>query len=234
MFESFAWDRVHKAEIKRRKRKAASCAAQVAEAKPTFFFKHLLRGEKLFSCGDLKEFIYRVESGLICLVWDPPNALPEKIEDFTANAVFGLGYHDCHIYSAVAVVDSTVSCWPKSALPFLAEHSPSVNQSQADAIEREIAHVRSVLVASTANDPLCRLATFLSVLSHRNAAEGRDPRIVDDSMQCRIVADYLKMDIETLSNALIELEHRGIISLLPPHRLLIRDLERLDRFTAAP
>lgn len=231
MFETIAWERAYKTAKQSRQREAKSQTVRPPELRPEFSVKYLQRGEKLFNRGEAKTNIYRVESGLICLTWDPPTGPTERIEDLTQNTVFGLGYRDHHTYSAVAVVDSTVSFWPLSALPFLAEHSPLVTQRQAYAIEREIAHVRSILVASTANSPAGRLAAFLSVVSRRNAAEGRDPAIIDDSMQCRVVADYLKMDVGTLGNALLELARVGIVSLHPPRGLRICDHERLDRFS---
>jgi CRP/FNR family transcriptional regulator len=231
MFETIAWDRAYSAEIQKRQRQPKSRTAQPPELRPALFVKHLRRGEALFKRGEPKECIYRVESGLISISSTPPNAPFETIEDVTPNMVFGLGNRDHHIHNAVALADSSVSFWPRSALPLLTKNSPSTDQRQAEAVEREFAQLRASIVASTANSPLGRLAAFLSVVSQNNAAEGRDPEIIDDSMQCSVVADYLKMDVDALSNALVELERQGVISFHPPHGLRICDLARLDRFS---
>lgn len=231
MFETIAWERAYKTAIQSRQREAKSQTVRPPELRPYFSVKHLLRGEKLFNRDEVKTNIYRVESGLICLTWDPPTGPAERIEDLTPNTVFGLGYRGHHTYSAAAAVDSTVSCWPLSALPFLTEHSPSVAQRQAEAIEREIAHVRSILVASTINSPVSRLAAFLSYVSRQNAVEGRDPNIIDETVHCLFVAEQLKMDVGTLGKALVDLERRGLISRQPPHAIRICDCQLLDRFT---
>lgn len=184
----------------------------------------------MFSCGEPKECVYRVESGIIGISWTPPNAPLETIEEVTSDTVFGLGYLDHHIHNAVALADSTVSFWPRSALPLLTKHSPSTDQRQADAVEREFAHLRASLVASTTDRPLERVAAFLSVVSRLNAANGRDPEVIDDSLTSGVVADFLKMDVDTLSDALLELERRGVVAPCSPHGLYIRDVDRLDCF----
>ncbi len=232
MFETLAWDRAYSAEIRRRKREPKSRTAQQPELTSAFFVKHLLSGEKLFSCGEPKECVYRVERGTIGISWTPPNAPLEWIEELNPTAVFGLGYLDHHIHNAVALADSSVSFWSRSALPLLTKRSPSTDQRQAEAVEREFAHLRASIVASTADRPLERVAAFLSVVSRLNAADGRDPEVIDESLTSGVVAEYLKMDVNELSDALLELERKGVVAPHAPHGLYIRDVGRLDRFTS--
>ena len=102
-------------------------------------------------------------------------------------------------------------------------------------MEREFRHRRAALVASSAADtPAVRLATFLSVVSRVNASEGRDPHVIGETMRCPVVADYLKVDVDTLGKALVVLQRSGIVAVEPPNRLRICDLGRLERFSAGP
>jgi CRP/FNR family transcriptional regulator len=220
MFETAAWDRALKTE-KRRQRRLAE--------RPAFFVKHLRQGETLFKRGEPKECIYRLESGLIQIFASPPNKPIETIEEIEHDTVFGLGNLDHHIHTAIALADSSVSFWPRSALQQLAKHSPTTEQRQAKAIEREFVELRASLVASTADSPIGRLSAFLSFVSQNNAAEGRDPEIIDESIRCDVVADYLKMDVEALGDALRELERQDVVSFYPPHGLRICDPVRLER-----
>ena len=226
MFETSAWTRAHNAERRRLQR--------ARNKRSGFFNRRLLAGQTLFESSQPKECIFRVEQGTVRISTNPPNAPPETIEEISSGVVFGLGNLDHHIHTAVAVTDCTVSFWPRSALPTLIKQTPQTEQRQFDAIEREFAYLRSTIVASTANRPMARVAAFLSFLSQRNASEGRDPEIIDESVQCSIVADYLKMDIATLEDALHELEKQAIISYHAPRGLRIRDVVRLDRFAPSP
>jgi CRP/FNR family transcriptional regulator len=222
MFETIAWNRAHSAEKRRQQR--------ARKLRSGFFVKHLLAGQTLFGCSEPKECIFRVEDGTIRITANPQNGPIETIEEISRGVVFGLGNLDHHIHTAIAVTDSSVSFWPRTALPELTKQDPQTGQRQFDAIEREFKYLRSSIVASTANRPMARVAAFLSYLSHTNATEGRDPEIIDDTVQCHVVADYLKMDIATLEDALRDLERQEIIAYHPPRGLQIRDIVRLDRF----
>lgn len=232
MFESIAWERSRKAEVRRRERaqELSAAAAQAAKSRPALFIKNMSCGERLFSRGEPKECLYRVESGVIAISWMTPAGIPETIEHVETNGVFGLGYLDYHLYDAIALTDCAVSFWPRNALGLLTDHMLGLEERQADAVEREFLHLRSSIVSAQADKPVSRLAAFLSVVSRMNAAEGRDPNIIDETMQGAVVADYLRMDLNTLSQALVELERRGLVTLEPPRGLRITDPEGLERF----
>jgi len=232
VFESIAWERSRKAEIRRRERahELRMAEAQAAKSRRALFIKQMSGGEKLFSRGEPKECLYRVESGVIAITWTTPASIPETIEHVETNGVFGLGYLDYHLYDAVALTDCAVSFWPRNAFGSLSDQVPGLEARQADAVEREFLHLRSSIVAAPADRPVSRLAAFLSVVSRMNGAEGRDPNVIDETMQGEVVADYLHMDLETLGQALVELERRGLVQLEPPRGLRIIDPEGLDRF----
>ena len=186
-------------------------------------------GEQVFAPGEDKQFIYLVEKGLVAVTWDSPDGEHEQIEHVTPFMVFGLGFLDHHIYSAVALVESTISFWPKTALEYLAEHSPSVTQRQAEATVREFVHHRELIVTFSRSDLLQRLAGLLGVVSRLNANEGRDPTLINETVTCDLAADFLKTDVATLGRALVRLKREGIIVFEPPHGIRIRQPDMLDR-----
>ena len=252
MFEASAFERARKSALDERWRRPepilrdggaahpafgqpahAFAEPLAAGAPPAYVLKFLRRGETLFKQGDHKKYLYRVESGRLSLLLESAKAPATRIEDLSPGVVFDLGYRERHIYSAIALADSTVSCWPKNALAYLTQSTPSLAQKAEASIEREIAHVRAVVRGAAAAKPLARLALFLSVLSRQNAREGKNPQVIDETMRCGTVADYLKMDVETLGRALIALERRKIIASLPPNKLFIRDPALLERLTEA-
>ena len=192
--------------------------------------KTLRAGEALFYVGEQKQFIYRVEQGLISVRWSSPRDPQDLAEELRPEQVFGLGFLDSHIYDAVALVDTSVSCWSKSALPFLEELDPAVKQRQALETEREFIHRRETLTSGEPLQPYQRVAGFLSVASRLNAADGRDPYLIDETVGCASVAAFLKLDIDDLGHALVELQRRGFVAFDPPHGLRLRDVEALQHW----
>lgn len=200
---------------------------------PAFFLHQLHKGESLFTAGDRKANLYRVESGVISVSWTSPEGTVTAIETVEANAFFGLGYLDTHLYTAVALSDSMVSCWPLESLAFIIEQFPATRDRQNDAVEREFAHRRaSLLAAAPTGAPASRLAGFLSVIARMAENEGRNPHIISETMRCPVVAQYLKIDIDTLSDALLELHRAGLVAPENGGRLRLLDLARLESFAS--
>ena len=229
MFETVLGDPVRN----RTARRAPQASKAPLSLQPSFFLHQLHKGEHLFRSGDRKTYLYRVESGTVALTWTGPDGDVQPVETVEPNQFFGLGYLDTHIYDAVALSGTTVSCWPADALAFIIDQFPAVRDRQDDAVEREFAHRRATLTATPPATPAARLATFLSVVSRMNASEGRDPHVISETMRCPVVAGYLKVDIDTLGSALLELKRNDLIAAEPNGRLRILDLDRLESYPDA-
>lgn len=227
MFETIVGD-----PVRNRTARRVPPASKVS-AEPSFFLHQLHKGEHLFRAGERKAYLYRVESGAIALTWTDPEGIAQPVETVEVNEFFGLGYLDSHIYDAAALSNAMVSCWPVDSLAFVIDQFPAVRERQDDAVEREFAHRRATLTATPPATPAARLATFLSVVSRMNASEGRDPHIISETMRCPVVASYLKVDIDTLGAALLELKRKDLIAAEANGRLRILDLEGLESYPDA-
>lgn len=192
----------------------------------------LATGDILYSAGDVKRGFYRVETGALSVSRCLASGGSEIVELVFPGNVVGLGFLDNHVETAEAVVDSTVSVWEMSDLPVMLERSPGVRQRLAEATEREFAHHRRILVESTRDKPLHRVAAFLLAVSRLNAREGRDDAMIDHTLSSGVVADYLNLTIDMLGQALAELERRRLVAPMPPHALLIRDPAGLEAMLA--
>jgi CRP-like cAMP-binding protein len=171
----------------------------------------LAQDEYLYREGEAKRFIFRVESGALCLTMKGAHGTPEFVELVTAGSFVGLGFLDYHIHSAAALIDTSISIWPLSALPELCLASAAARDKHAEATEREFGYRRRQLVASTAQDPVLRVAAFLTAVSRLNEIEGRNPNVIAEELRSGDVADFLKMEVEALAQALVELERRGLV-----------------------
>jgi CRP/FNR family transcriptional regulator, anaerobic regulatory protein len=188
----------------------------------------LRAGEALFYVGQRKEFIFRVETGLLSARWSAPRDPQDLVEELGPEQVFGLGFLDTYIYDAVALVETSVSCWSKAALSFLEELDPLVLQRQGLETEREFVHRREALTAGAPLGALRRLAGFLCVASRVNATDGRDPLVIDESVDCASVASFLRIDVDELGQALVALQKKGLVAFDPPHGLRLHNIEALQ------
>lgn len=187
--------------------------------------------EYLFREGELKTNVYRLETGIICITAARASGPPEIIETVFPGNLLGLGFLKRNIHNAKAVVESRVSCWALSDIPALVEENATAQRRQAEATEREFAYRRSAMIRLTEDSPVQRLAAFLIAVSRLNEVEGRDTNVISDLLHCGVVAKYLGMDIDTLSNALIELEARALVEQSPTGGLRLCDREKLDGIT---
>lgn len=192
----------------------------------------ILPDEYLFCEGDLKSHVYRVESGIICVSAGRAGGPPEIVEIVGPGNFVGLGFLKHFIHSAKAVVESTVTCWPRSAISELIASNETQLDRQADATEREFAHRRRALVGQPRTSPIQKVAAFLIAVSRLNEVEGRDWEFICDTLDCGVVAKYLDMDIDTLRSALVELQADGLIEPAENSALRIIDRYALVRRTA--
>jgi CRP-like cAMP-binding protein len=73
-----------------------------------------------------------------------------------------------------------------------------------------------------------RVAALLSSISHNNRYEGRDPAVIPDCFSSGFVADLLGLNVSHLSDALVELERRGLVQ-PEGSALRLTDLSALER-----
>ncbi len=191
-------------------------------------FRSIERNELLFETGDLKTDIYRVETGALCIFTKRPNLTTEVIEFALAGDLVGMGFLERHATSARAAVDTKVTSFPLDAMERLTEGDARAKARLDDAVQREFAFRRDRLVSAGRARPLVRLAAFLVAVSHRNGEEGRDPMLIDDTLNCAVVADYLAVSIDMLALLLVQLEMRGLVRPASKYDLRIVDLDRLE------
>ena len=75
---------------------------------------------------------------------------------------------------------------------------------------------------------MVRLAAFLVAVSHRSRDEGGDPTLIDDSVDCGVIADFLGLSVDLLALGLMQLEMRGLIETAPPHGLRLKNVAALE------
>ena len=191
-------------------------------------FRILASNEVLFREGDFKTHLYMIEEGIISVYRKRTHQPNEIIEFAFSGDVVGLGYLEEHTYWARSVVETCVRCLPLDALDTVLEDDSRTKQRYADAISREFEFRREFLVTALRRNPIGRLAAFFLALSQLNKNEGRDQNIITDSLECGVVAGCIGLDLDSLGQALVELEKKGLIVPCPPQGLRLNDLAGLE------
>ena len=186
-------------------------------------------GDYLYVQSQVRGFAFKVERGAVAIFRRNIQRPSEIIEIAVAGDVIGLGVLERHADNAKAVVDCIVSILPGAEVDALALHDPKLRQRQSEAIEREFENRKEFLVARNRGNPLGRVAAFLLFASSQNAGEGRDPMIISESLCCGSVSQHLGMDVDTLFDILVELEHLSLIEQTPASGLRLIDLDGLER-----
>jgi CRP/FNR family transcriptional regulator len=189
---------------------------------------HMARNELLFEAGDIKRTVYRVESGALCVYRTRPDFTVEVIEHVLAGELVGMGFLERHSVSERAEVGTTVRAISLESVEQLIEDDPHNTARYHEAMAREFAFRRESLVNSARERPMVRLAAFLVAVSNRIREEGGDPAIIDDSVNCGVIAGFLGMSVDLLASSLSKLEIRGLVETAPPHGLRLKDIQALD------
>jgi CRP/FNR family transcriptional regulator, anaerobic regulatory protein len=194
--------------------------------------RSLARNEVLFETGDIKSKVYRVESGVLCIYRTHPDLRIEIVEHALAGDLVGLGFLDRHAASARATVETEIRSFDLDAVEGLIENDAHNKARYHDAVDREFEFRRESVASSARERPIVRLAAFLVAVSHRIDQEGGDPTLVDDTVDCGVIADFLGLSVDLLALALMQLEMRGLVETAPPHGLRLKDISALETIAA--
>jgi CRP/FNR family transcriptional regulator, anaerobic regulatory protein len=190
------------------------------------------RGAVLFREGDLKDGVYRLESGILCITARRSSGPPRVIEMVFPGTLIGLGFLERHIHSAMAVVASRLTAFPLSAVADICGASPEARDRQALSTEREFAARRRELVPDSNEMPVRRVAAFLAAMHHMNKREGRNPDLIDEFLKTGDVAAFLDLDVEALARALTDLFDRGLVVRAQNGGLILLDAHALDELSS--
>lgn len=180
----------------------------------------LSAGDVLFREGDARHYIFRVETGSICVYKADADGEPNIVEFAFPGDLVGHGLIDNHDTTAQATMETSVSCLPCAEIVGTAEDDASaLNALRAD--------------PDRVAKPLERIAAFLFTLSRINTYEGRDPSLITDSMTCGVAADYLGMSVDDLSAQLATLQERGLVKPAEDGLLRLTDLDALEKLADA-
>lgn len=193
--------------------------------------KNLAPNEILFQVGDLRDCLYRIESGSVCIYEPHLNGSRAVIDFAFPGDLVGMGFLRKQTCTARAMVETRIACLPIASMDSLVAGKPRVEAKLAQAIEREFELHKSSLVEAGRQNPIERVAALLVGLSQVNDQEGRDKDVIVAPSQCGAVAGRLELSIDDLASTLSDLEALGLIEACPvpgaTQGIRIKDHDRL-------
>lgn len=169
--------------------------------------------EHVFTAGDSRTHVHRVESGAVCLYKILPDGRRQVIEFAFPGDFIGLGCEAEYTLNAQALEPVRLKSIPAGTLARLAGRDPALGLRMYEAMSNELAAAQDHLFTIGQRSAVERVASFLLALSRRNARRDKDPSIIVLPMTRSDIADFLGLTIETVSRTFTKLRGSKIIDL---------------------
>src|SRR5215471_5091799 len=183
--------------------------------------------EFVFAEGDAASHVYRVETGAVALFKVLADGRRQIVGFAYPGDLIGLGAEGEHIMNAQAIKPTRLRCLPILSLNQIARQDPRLGFKLYEALARELAATRDLLLTTGQRSATERVVAFLLALSRRNERNGQDPRKFDLPMTRTDIADFLGLTIETVSRTFTKLKGAGLIELPHSSTVHIADEEKL-------
>jgi CRP/FNR family transcriptional regulator len=185
--------------------------------------------EHLYSAGDERSHLYRIESGAVCLYKIMPDGRRQVIDFAYAGDLIGLGCGPEHTYNAQALEPTRLKSYPVASLARMVRTDAEFGIALYEAMSRELSAAQDHLFTISQRSAAERVACFLVALSQRGKRRGLDAKTLVLPMTRADIADFLGLTIETVSRMLTKLKTAGLIKLEQTNLVRLVDISRLER-----
>jgi CRP-like cAMP-binding protein len=188
--------------------------------------------ELVFAEGDTPTHVYRVETGAVALYRVLADGRRQVLGFAYAGDLIGLGAEGTHAMSAQAIKPTRVRCLPLSSLRQSVASDPRLGFSLYEAMARELADTRDLLLTTGQRSAMERVAGFLLAFSRRSARNGQDPTQFELPMTRSDIGDFLGLTIETVSRTFTKLKVLGLIALPQSNCVALLDRAEIETLAA--
>jgi CRP/FNR family transcriptional regulator, anaerobic regulatory protein len=184
--------------------------------------------EFLFAEGDPATYLYRIETGAIALYKVLADGRRQVMGFAYPGDLIGLGVEGEHHMNAQAIKPTRVRCLLSTTLRQSAANDPALGFTLYEAVARELAATRDLMLTTGQRSAIERVAGFLQALSRRNKRNGQDPTSFELPMTRADIGDFLGLTIETVSRTFTKLKLLGLLELPLSNQVKLLSLERLE------
>ena len=183
--------------------------------------------EFLFAEGDPISHLYRIETGAIALYKVLADGRRQVMGFAYPGDLIGLGGEGEHLMNAQAIKPTRLRCLPVAALRQSVSKDPMLGFKLYEALARELAATRDLMLTTGQRSAVERVAGFLLAFSRRNKRNGQDPARFELPMTRTDIGDFLGLTIETVSRTFTKLKVLGLIELPQCNHVSLLDIEEL-------
>lgn len=188
--------------------------------------------ELLFAEGDPTTHVFRVETGAIALYKVLADGRRQIVGFAYPGDLIGLGAQGEHVMNAQAIKPTRLRCLPMAALHRSAAQDPALGFKLYEALARELAATRDLMLTTGQRSATERVASFLLAFSRRSARNGQDPANFELPMTRADIGDFLGLTIETVSRTFTKLKTLGLIELPQSNHVRLVDRSQLESLAA--
>ena len=183
----------------------------------------------LFAEGDSISHVYRIETGAIALYKVRADGRRQVMGFAYPGDIVGLGVDDEHTMNAQAVKATRVRCLPVTSLRLSAANDPTLGFELYEAMARELAATRDLMLTTGQRSAMERVAGFLLAFSRRQQRNGQDPTSFDLPMTRTDIGDFLGLTIETVSRTFTKLKLMQLIVLPHSNEVRLLNIDELEQ-----
>ena len=181
---------------------------------------HFGRGETIFNEGDSAEYAYKIASGTVRLCKHMPDGRRQIAQFLFAGEFFSFMDLREHSFSAEAVNDVVLLCYPQKQIERLGEERLSLRKRFAALLTRRVRDIQNHLVMLGRQTAKERVAAFLlHVIEHTGIDKNN---VMELPMSRQDIADYLGLTIETVCRVLSAMKRNGLVDIPNLHQLVIK------------
>jgi CRP/FNR family transcriptional regulator len=188
--------------------------------------------EFVFIEGDPTSQVFRVETGAVALYKVLSDGRRQIVGFAYPGDLIGLGAEGEHVMNAQAIKPTRLRCLGMASLLRSAAQDPALALKLYEAVARELAATRDLMLTTGQRSATERLASFLLAFSRRAERNGQDPCDFELPMTRTDIGDFLGLTIETVSRTFTKLRTLGLIELPQSHRVRLVDLDQLESLAA--
>jgi CRP/FNR family transcriptional regulator len=184
--------------------------------------------EFLFAEGDTISHVYRIETGALALFRVLADGRRQVMGFAYPGDIVGLGVDDEYTMNAQAMKPARVRCLSIASLRQSAASDPELGLKLYEAVARELAATRDLMLTTGQRSAMERVAGFLLAFSRRNQRNGQEPDNIELPMTRTDIGDFLGLTIETVSRTFTKLKMMQLIELPHSNQVKLLDIDQLE------
>jgi CRP-like cAMP-binding protein len=184
--------------------------------------------EFVFAEGDPTTHIFRIETGAVALYKVLADGRRQIVGFAYPGDLIGLGAQAEHVMNAQAIKPTRLRCLPVTTLRHSASKDPALGLKLYEALARELATTRDLMLTTGQRSATERVVSFLLAFSRRSERNGQDPLDFELPMTRADIGDFLGLTIETVSRTFTKLRALGLIELPHSSRVKVMNMDRLE------